>query len=238
MDIDALSYSPELHNKSLQELHCNGLCQYNKSCKAYLFEKSNHVVKCSHMLIFLRQSTCYIITHHTHQWYKINVNEIFHYHTLVLCDDQSAHIVPLPTTKPPAVNTFTTIAKLTLLQAQDGQISDNCKQTMYSYIQLVNQTTKCSHQNQDVHSHNQSTVILSQFSITTQELKNFMDKVSGDLNKITQACMAAPENTSNLIENSISQALARPQDSIPREAKPPGNLELLDQTEHQTNQMR
>ena len=32
MGINALSHTPELHNKILQELNCNGLCQYSKSC--------------------------------------------------------------------------------------------------------------------------------------------------------------------------------------------------------------
>ena len=76
MDIDALSHSPELCNEILQELNHSGLCQYNKLHKAYIFEKSNCIVNCSHMLIFLRQLTCYVITPHIHQWYKINVNEI------------------------------------------------------------------------------------------------------------------------------------------------------------------
>ena len=79
-------------------------------------------------------------------------------------------MVPLLPAEPPAINAFTTIARLTLLQAQDGQISDNCKQPMYSNIPLVNQTTECSHQSQDVHPQNLSMVILEQFSIIIQEL--------------------------------------------------------------------
>ena len=56
-----------------------------------------------------------------------------------------------------------------------------------------------SHQSQDVHPHNQSTVILQPFSIITQELQTFTDKVSSELNKITQACTATQENTCKLI---------------------------------------
>ena len=78
-----------------------------------------------------------------------------------------------------------------------------------------------------------------QFSIITQELQSFTDKMSGDLNKITQACTTAQDNTSKLIENAISQALARPWDSTPKDTSPPGTIiKLLDQTQHQTNQMR
>ena len=93
MDINSLSHSPELCNEILQESNHSGLCQYNKSCKAYIFEKSNCILNCSHMLTFLRQSMCYVIAPHPHQWYKINANEITENHILALCDDQSAHMV-------------------------------------------------------------------------------------------------------------------------------------------------
>ena len=62
---------------------------------------------------------------------------------------------------------------------------------MYSNIPSVTQNTKSSHQSQHVHHHDQSTLILKEFSIITQQLQNFMDKVSGDLMKITGACIAA-----------------------------------------------
>ena len=52
-------------------------------------------------------------------------------------------------------------------------------------IPLVNQNTKNSLQSQNVYPHDQSTVILQQFSMITQELQNFTDKLSGDINKIT-----------------------------------------------------
>ena len=111
--ITNLSHSPGLCNNVLQELNLNGLCQYSKSHKAYIFEKSNHIVNSSHLLIFLRQSMCYVLTQNTHQWYKINANEILRNHKLVPCDDQSAHMVLLPPVELPE------IARLTLLQVQD-----------------------------------------------------------------------------------------------------------------------
>ena len=49
----------------------------------------------------------------------------------------------------------------------------------------------------------------------TQELRNFTDIVFSDITKITQACTTAQENTSKLIENALSQALAKPQDITP-----------------------
>ena len=115
MDIDALSHSPELHNKILQELYIKGLCQYINLCKAYILEKSNCKVNCSYVLIFLRQSTCYVITPHTHQWFKINANEILKNHKLAICDDQLAHIIPLPPAELPEINTFTTIIKINII---------------------------------------------------------------------------------------------------------------------------
>ena len=72
---------------------------------------------------------------------------------------------------------------------------------MYSNITSANQNTNSSPQNQSVHPHNQSTVIVQQFSMTTQELRHFMAKVSGDITKITQACTTAQENTGKVIEN-------------------------------------
>ena len=47
MDIDALSHSPTLHNKILKELSLNGLCLYNSTHQAYLFETSYKIVNCS-----------------------------------------------------------------------------------------------------------------------------------------------------------------------------------------------
>ena len=59
---------------------------------------------------------------------------------------------------------------------------------MYSDITLVNQNTNSLLQNQNTHSHDQSTVISQQFGMITQEQRNFTDKVSGDINKVIQAC--------------------------------------------------
>ena len=80
MDIDALSHLPTLHNKFLQELNLNGLCQYNNMHQMYLFENPNQVVNFSYIIIFLRLSKFYIISPHTHRWYKFNANDIFENH--------------------------------------------------------------------------------------------------------------------------------------------------------------
>ena len=68
-------------------------------------------------------------------------------------------------------------------------------------------------------------LILQQFSIITQELRNFTDKVSGDITKITQTCTAAQENTGKLKEDAISQTPPKPQDVMP--SKPTIDSRLL-----------
>ena len=87
-----------------------------------------------------------LCNHTTHApVYKFNANEILENHKLALCDDQSAHMVPLPPAELPEINTFTTLTKITLIQTQDGQITDIHKQPMYSNIPLGNQNTNCLH---------------------------------------------------------------------------------------------
>ena len=66
-----------------------------------------------------------------------------------------------------------------------------------------------------MHPNSQSTFILQQFNMIVQELRNFMEKVSSDINKISQACTAAQVKTGKLIENSIAQGLTRPQNIMP-----------------------
>ena len=87
MDIDAISHLPSLCIKIVQELNLNGLCQYCNSHQAYVFKNSNHLVNCSNILVFLRQSMCYFITPIMHQWYKISANKILENRKLALCDD-------------------------------------------------------------------------------------------------------------------------------------------------------
>ena len=52
MDIDALSHSPTLCNKILQELNLNGLCLSKNTHQAYFFKHSNKMVNCSCILVF------------------------------------------------------------------------------------------------------------------------------------------------------------------------------------------
>ena len=64
-----------------------------------------------------------------------------------------------------------------------------------------------------VQSHNQSTVILQQFSMITQELKSFTNKVPVILQKSHRHYNRAQENTGNLMENAISQPLTKAQNT-------------------------
>ena len=48
----------------------------------------------------------------------------------------------------------------------------------------------------------------------TQELRNFTDKLSGDINKVTQACTTAKVNAGKLIENAMLQVLTKPEDIL------------------------
>ena len=82
-------------------------------------------------------------------------------------------MVPQPPAEPQEINAFTTITRLTFLQTQNEQVSNTCTQPMYSDLTLANQNRNSLPQNQNIHSHNQSTVILQQFSMITQELRNF-----------------------------------------------------------------
>ena len=59
MDTEALSHSSILCNKILQELRLNGLCKYDNTHQAYLFENSNKIVNCFNIPVFLKQVACY-----------------------------------------------------------------------------------------------------------------------------------------------------------------------------------
>ena len=103
MYINTLSHSPTVENKILQELNLHGLCKYN-STQAYLYENSNKIVNCAYTVLFLKQSTCYAITTGTHQWYRVNNDEITDNHKIALCNDPAVHMVPLSSAAPSEVH--------------------------------------------------------------------------------------------------------------------------------------
>ena len=118
-------------------------------------------------------------------------------------------MVLLPPAEPPAINTYMTILRVMLQQSQDSQNNAHGKQPQYTGTPLVNQPTEWSHQSKSVHPHDKSMVIQQQFSIITQELQNFTNKVTSDLHKTTHACTMAHRNTSRLKQDAILQALAK-----------------------------
>ena len=63
--------------------------------------------------MFLNMATCYVVTPHAHQWYRINTKEILQDHELALCDDTITHMVPLPLAELPAINAYMTILRVT-----------------------------------------------------------------------------------------------------------------------------
>ena len=66
-------------------------------------------------------------------------------------------------------------------------------------------------------SHDQSTVILLQFSMITKEIKNFTNKVSSDITKITQAYHAAQENTGKSQKMQHHKHLQKHKTSLPHQ---------------------
>ena len=104
----ALLYVRELRGRSANEnLH-----------KAYVFEDSNKQVNCSYIRVFLKQSACYTVTPDTHQWYRINKNEITDNHNIAICNDTTINLVPLPSAEPLEFNVFEIIVRLSCSQNQ------------------------------------------------------------------------------------------------------------------------
>ena len=119
-------------------------------------------------------------SHQTH----INDIGLTDNHNIALCNDPTVHMVPLPSAEPSEVNAVETIARLILSQIHEKHPNNICTQSTYSNSTLTNNNTNSSPQNNTIHPHDQSTVVLHQFSMVTWELRNFTDKVSCDITKI------------------------------------------------------
>ena len=197
MDIHKLSHSNTVCNKILQSLNPNGLCRYDNSHQAYLFEHTNKPVKCSHILVFFKQSTCYTVTPDTHQWYRINTNEITDNHNIAICNDTTINMVPLPPAEPPEFNAFETISRLLLSQNQRDLPHNIQTQTNPNTSIITNNSIGSTPKTN-----------ITQPCIM-KELQNFTNKVLGDITKITQTYNTAQENTDKLTENAVSQALTK-----------------------------
>ena len=178
--------------------------------KHIFLEDSNKPIKCSCILVFLKQSACYTVNPDIHQWYMINTNKITDNHKIAICNDTTINMVPLPPAEPSEFNTFERIVRLSLPQNQrDLPNSTQTQAIPYTSI-ITDDNIGNTPKNNMIQSHNQSTIILQQFSMITKELINFTNKVSEDITK-TQAYNTGQENTSKLIENAIPQALTKAQ---------------------------
>ena len=124
-------------------------------------------------------------------------------------------MVPLSSAEPSEVNAVETIKRLTHSHTAKNNQNDTHPQSTYIQASPTNNNITNSSQNNATYPHDQSSVFLQQFSIIMQELKIFIDKVSVDIKKITQLYTTDKENTRKLIENVISQALTKLQDSTP-----------------------
>ena len=145
-----------------------------------------------------------------HQWYCINTNEITDNHNIAICNDTTINMVPLPTAEPSESNAFERIARLSLSQNQREPPNDIQTQSISKTSILTNNNICNTPQNSMTWSHDQSTIIMQQFSMIIKELK-MSQKVYGGITKITQAYNTAQENTGKFTENAISQALTKAQ---------------------------
>ena len=119
-------------------------------------------------------------------------------------------MVLLPSVEPYTANAFKTFARL----APPSSQMDVVHVTNGQFIANYHNTDKCdASSNSIIPLDNQSAAILQKFSIGTEELKDFTKQVSSDLTKMTQAHKTVQEHTGKLIENMISQALTKVQDT-------------------------
>ena len=69
-------------------------------------------------------------------------------------------IVPLPSAEPSEANAVETFERLTHSHTSKNHPNDNCPQSIYSHASSTNNSTSNSPQNNAIHLHDQSTVIL------------------------------------------------------------------------------
>ena len=177
-----MQYCIQTHyvTQRLKSLNLNGLCKYDSLHKAYIIEHSDIPVICFHILIFLKTLAFYTITQDTHQWYRINTQKIMDSHNIAICNDKTVNMVQLPPVEPNEANTIEIFARLTTTNSQM-----NVEQlTNGQPITNSHNSNKCSASSNNILSpDNHSTVILNQFSIIAEELRNFTKQVLSDITK-------------------------------------------------------
>ena len=80
-------------------------------------------------------------------------------HKIALCNDLTGHMVALPSAEPSEVNVVETIERLTHSHTSEDHPNDSHPQSIYSNSTSTNNTKHCP-QNNAIHPHNQSTIIL------------------------------------------------------------------------------
>ena len=95
---------------------------------------------------------------------------------VALCNDPAVYMVPLPSADPPEVNAVNTIETLLHSHTSVNHTNNNFPQASYNISTSTNNSTNNSPQNNTIHPHDQSTILLQQFSVITQELKNSQKK--------------------------------------------------------------
>ena len=117
-------------------------------------------------------------------------------------------ILPL---EPNEANANETFARLTTPNSQ----TDVDQVTTGQFITNNLNTNKSNASpNSIIRPYNQCAIILQQFRIMAEELRNCTRQVSSDMTKMTQAHNTSQEHTGKLIENAISQALTKAQDTV------------------------
>ena len=208
-DIDKQSHPTTIHNRILQVMNQNGLCKYDTSQQAYLFEHSSKPVNCSNILVFLKQSAWYTVNSETHQWYRINTNKISNNHTFAICNENSINMVPLPPAGPSEFNGFGTVARLSPTQNERDPLTNTHTQTISNNPFIPQNNIANVPRTNAEQTYDESNVILQHFRMIAEELRNFTNKVPGDTTKITQAHNTSQVQTGKLTENAISQALTK-----------------------------
>ena len=95
-------------------------------------------------------------------------------HNNTICNDQIVNMVQLPLAEPNEANAIKTFARLTTTnrQTNTGQLNNRQPLTSSHNSNECNAST-----NNKLSPDNQSTIILHQFSIMAEELKNFIKQV-------------------------------------------------------------
>ena len=153
--------------------------------------------------------TCYAVTPNTLQWYRINTNKITDNHKTAICNDTTVNMVPLPPTEQPEMNPFETFVRLSHSQNQRDLPDDIQTQTAPRTSIITNNSIGNAPKSNMILSHDQSTIILQQFSMITEKVKNFTKCLV--ILQRSHKHNTAQENTGKPIEHAISQALTKAQ---------------------------